>query len=32
MQREAVVVFGAALVLVCLYWTYGYIRKRSRRR
>jgi hypothetical protein len=31
MQREAVVVFGAALVLVCLYWTYGYIRKRSRR-
>jgi hypothetical protein len=32
MQREAVVVFGVALLLVCLYWTYGYIRRRSKKR
>jgi hypothetical protein len=32
MQREAVVVFGIALLLVCLYWTYGYFRRRSKKR
>jgi hypothetical protein len=32
MQRTAVVVFAGALLLVCLFWTYGYIRKRSRKR
>lgn len=31
MQRAAVVAFGIALLLVCLFWTYGYIRKRSKR-
>lgn len=32
MERVAVVVFGVALVLLCLFWTYGYIRRRSKRR
>jgi hypothetical protein len=32
MQRTAVVVFALALLLVCLYWTYGYVRRRSRKR
>jgi hypothetical protein len=32
MQRTAVIVFGGALLLICLYWTYGYIRRRSRKR
>jgi hypothetical protein len=32
MQRAEVVVFGVALLLVCLFWIYGYIRRRSRRR
>jgi hypothetical protein len=27
-----VVVFAGALLLICLFWTYGYIRKRSRKR
>jgi hypothetical protein len=31
MQRTAVVVFGVALLLVCLYWIYGYLRRRSRK-
>jgi hypothetical protein len=31
-QRIAVVVFGGALVLVCLFWTYRYIRRRARKR
>jgi hypothetical protein len=31
MQRTAVVVFGIALLLVCLYWIYGYLRRRSRK-
>jgi hypothetical protein len=31
MQRTAVIVFGSALLLVCLFWTYGYIRRRSRK-
>jgi hypothetical protein len=32
MQRTAVIVFGGALLLICLYWTYGYIRRRFRKR
>jgi hypothetical protein len=32
MQRTEVVVFGAALLLICLFWVYGYIRRRSRKR
>jgi len=31
-QRIAVVVFGSALLLILLFWTYGYIRRRARRR
>jgi hypothetical protein len=31
MQRTAVVVFAGALLLVCLYWIYGYYRRRSRK-
>jgi hypothetical protein len=32
MQRTEVVVFGVALLLICLFWTYGYIRRRARKR
>jgi hypothetical protein len=32
MQRAAVVAFAIVLLGVCLFWTYGYIRKRSKRR
>jgi hypothetical protein len=32
MQHTAVIVFGCALLLICLYWTYGYIRRRTRKR
>jgi hypothetical protein len=32
MERTAVVVFAILLLGVCLFWTYGYIRRRSRRR
>jgi len=31
-QRAAVVGFAVLLLLVCLYWTYGYIRRRSKKR
>jgi hypothetical protein len=31
MQRIEVVMFGVALLLVLLFWTYGYIRRRSRK-
>jgi len=31
MQRMAVIVFGAVLLLICLFWIYGYIRRRSRK-
>jgi len=31
-QRAAVVGFGILLILVCLYWTYGYFRRRSKKR
>jgi len=32
MERTAVVGFAVFLVLICLFWTYGYIRRRSRKR
>jgi hypothetical protein len=32
MERAAVVGFAVVLLLVCLFWTYGYIRKRSKKR
>jgi hypothetical protein len=31
MQRTAVIVFGALLLLICLFWIYGYIRRRARK-
>jgi len=30
MQQWLVVGFGILLLLVCLYWTYGYFRRRSK--
>jgi hypothetical protein len=32
MQRGAVIAFGVVLLLVCLYWIYGYVRRRSKKR
>jgi len=32
MQQLAVVAFGVALLVVCLFWMYGYYRRRSRKR
>lgn len=32
MERVAVVGFGVVLLLVCVFWTYGYIRRRSKKR
>jgi len=32
MERVAAVGFAILLALVCLFWTYGYIRRRSRKR
>jgi hypothetical protein len=32
MERAAVVAFAIVLLLVCLYWTYGYIMRRSKKR
>jgi hypothetical protein len=32
MERALVVGFGAALVLVCLFWIYGYLRRRAKDR
>jgi len=32
MERAAVVGFAVALLLICLFWTYGYIRRRYRKR
>lgn len=32
MHNLWVVVFSGALLLVCLFWTYGYIRRRARKR
>jgi len=31
MQRTAVIVFGVLLLLICLFWIYGYIRRRARK-
>jgi hypothetical protein len=31
-QRIAVVVFGSALLLICVFWIYGYIRRRAQKR
>jgi len=32
MLRMAAVGFAVLLLLVCLYWIYGYVRRRSRKR
>jgi len=32
MERVAVVVVAVGLLLICLFWTYGYIRRRSKKR
>jgi hypothetical protein len=32
MEQVAAVGFGAALALLCLFWVYGYFRRRSRKR
>jgi len=32
MERAAVVGFAILLLLICAYWTYGYFRRRSRKR
>jgi len=32
MERVAAVGFGIGLLVVCLFWTYGYFRKRSKNR
>jgi len=32
MQRAEVVGFSILLLAVCLFWTYGYIRRRSKKR
>jgi hypothetical protein len=32
MQQWAVAAFGIVLLLVCLFWIYGYIRRRSKKR
>jgi len=32
MHNPWVVLFGIALLLICLFWTYGYIRRRAKGR
>jgi hypothetical protein len=32
MQQVAVVAFGLLLLAVCVFWTYGYFRRKSRKR
>jgi len=32
MQQIAVVTFGVVLLGICLFWIYGYVRRRSRKR
>lgn len=32
MERNAVVGFAIVLLAVCLFWTYGYIRRRAKKR
>jgi len=31
-QQTAAVAFGIVLLLVCLFWTYGYFRRKSKKR
>jgi hypothetical protein len=31
-QHAAAVTLGVGLLLLCLFWTYGYIRRRSKKR
>jgi len=32
MEKAAAVAFGLGLLLLCLFWAYGYIRRRSKKR
>ena len=32
MEQVAAVAFAVVLLLVCLFWTYGYFRRRSKKR
>jgi Na+-transporting methylmalonyl-CoA/oxaloacetate decarboxylase gamma subunit len=32
MERAAAVGFAVLLLLICVYWVYGYIRRRSKKR
>lgn len=32
MERAAVVAFAVLLLLTCLFWTYGYFRRRTKKR
>jgi len=32
MQQIAVVIFGVVLLGICLFWIYGYVRRRSTKR
>jgi hypothetical protein len=32
MERAVVVGFSVGLLLICLFWIYGYIRRRSKKR
>lgn len=32
MERAAVVAFAIALLMLCLFWTYGYFRRRTKKR
>jgi hypothetical protein len=32
MEQAAAVAFGAGLALVCLFWVYGYFRRRSKKK
>jgi hypothetical protein len=32
MERVAAVAFAVVLLVVCLFWTYGYFRRRSKKR
>ena len=31
MERAAVIGFAIVLLAICLFWTYGYIRKRAKK-
>jgi hypothetical protein len=32
MERAAVIVFAIVLLGICVFWTYGYFRRRSKKR